>query len=213
MKISMTTITVAAALFAAPALVSAATIVGLTTGNRLVSFDSASPGVILADVAISGLALNHSLIGIDFRPADGVLVGVSRSSASDDAQVYTINTFTGGATAIGLLFALPGSSGFGVDFNPVPGALRLVTDAEANRRITMGGAGVVNTDASLNPVPTAGLQISGAAYSNNVPGGVGGNTTLYVVDSTSGNLYSQGSVNFPGGGRDQSEHRHSVSDR
>ena len=151
-------------------------------------------------MAISGLALNHSLIGIDFRTADGVLVGVSRSSASDEAQVYTINTFTGGATAIGLLFALPGSSGFGVDFNPVPGALRLVTDAEANRRITMGGAGVVNTDTNLNPVPTAGLQISGAAYSNNVPGGVGGNTTLYVVDSTSGNLYSQGSVNFPGGG-------------
>ena len=177
----------------------AAPLVGLTTGNRLVSFDSATPGTIFADVAVSGLGTGQGLVGIDFRPADGMLIGLARDS-SGQAQVYSLNVLTGAATALSAVFALPGSA-FGVDFNPVPNAFRIVSDFEANMRITAGGAGTVNTDTSLtrtSGVADPTLQVTGAAYSNNNPGGAGGQTTLYVIDSASGNLYTQGTVNFPG---------------
>ena len=39
----------------------------------------------------------------------------------------------------------------------------------------------------------------GAAYSNNVPGGVNGQTTLYDIDSVVDRLFTQGGVNFPPG--------------
>ena len=84
-----------------------------------------------------------------------------------------------------------------MDFNPVADAFRIVSDAEENRRITAGGGGVVNTDTNLSRTGAADptLRIIGAAYSNNVPGGIGGTTTLYVIDAESGNLYIQGGLN------------------
>lgn len=179
----------------------AAPLVGLATGNRLLSFDSANPGVILMDTAVSGLAPGHALVGIDYRPADQQLIGLGRDPGSGQAQVYSLNTMTGAATPISSLFTLAGSA-FGIDFNPVPNALRLVTDAEGNLRITGGGTGTVNTDGSLSrnpPNADPALRVNAAAYSNNFAGGLNGVTTLYVIDAATGNLYTQGSLNFPPG--------------
>jgi hypothetical protein len=172
-----------------------ATIYGLTDGNRLVVFDSGSPGTIANSFEVSGVAAGQTLVGIDFRPATSSLVGVARDSSTGLTQVYTLSSL-GAASAIGGLFALTGSA-FGVDFNPVPNALRIVSDAEENRRITMGGAGVVNSDTALssNGGADPGLRTIGAAYGNNVPGGIGGVTTLYVIDATSGNVFTQGGLN------------------
>jgi hypothetical protein len=176
----------------------AAPIVGLTTNNRIVRFDSATPGATTTPLAITGLTAGQSLVGIDFRPIDGALVGVS-SDSSGNAQAYTIDQNTGIASTLGGAFSvLPGNT-FGIDFNPVPNALRIVTDGEANLRITNGGAGTVNTDGTLKRPPTdpdPTLAVAAAAYSNNVPGGVNGTTTLYVIDAFTGQLYTQGSVNF-----------------
>jgi hypothetical protein len=176
----------------------ASPIVGLTTGNQLVFFGSNSAGAASGPITVTGLLAGHTLTGIDFRPIDGVLAGVSRDSAGN-GQVYTINTSTGAATAIGGLFSvLPGIT-LAMDFNPVPNALRLVTDGERNLRITMGGAGTVNTDTNLTRTsgsPDPDLRVVSAAYSNNIPGGNAGATTLYVIDALTGSLYNQGILNF-----------------
>ncbi|MBM4264655.1 MAG: DUF4394 domain-containing protein [Deltaproteobacteria bacterium] len=169
----------------------AETIYGVTTSNQLVSFDSASPGAVSSPLAVSGLGAGEQILGIDFRPATpGVLVGLGSGG-----NVYSINLGNGAATSILSGLSLNGSA-FGVDFNPVPNALRVVSNNEQNLRITAGGTGVINNDAALNP---GNPNIVGAAYSNNVPGGVNGQTTLYVIDSLTDQVLTQGSVNFPPG--------------
>ena len=57
-----------------------ATLVGLTTTGTLVTFDSATPGTIGSNVAVTGLQTGETLVGIDYRPANGQLVGVGSTS-------------------------------------------------------------------------------------------------------------------------------------
>lgn len=178
-------------------------ITGLTTSNQLVRFDSATPGSILSTVGVMGLGAGQSLVGIDLRPVDKALVGLGYDSSTSMAQVYTLDRATGNATSISAMFPLVGT-GFGFDFNPVPGALRIVTNGtgvDNNFRITMGGAGVINIDGRIDigGIEDPALGLVAAAYANNVPGGNNGQTTLYVVDGPSGLLYTQGTANFPPG--------------
>jgi hypothetical protein len=145
-----------------------------TTGGRLISFDSATPGTLQSNVGISGVL--GDLVGIDFRPANTVLYGVGNNAGI--GTVYTINTVTGVASSILSGFALNGTS-FGVDFNPVADALRIVSNTGQNLRITAGGSGVVNVDGTLNIGATTATGVVGAAYTNNFAGAT--STTLFVV--------------------------------
>lgn len=77
-------IVASSAAFAAAA--PAETLYGLTAGDSLARFDSASPGLTTTSY-ITGLAVGESLLGIDFRPADGKLYGMGSSN-----RLYTINT-------------------------------------------------------------------------------------------------------------------------
>jgi Domain of unknown function (DUF4394) len=185
------------ALVTGPSLAAAENIVGLTTDNRIFLFDSATPGATGPLVPVTGLQPGTSLVGIDFRPATpGVLVGVGQTGGT--GAVYQIDPVTGTAVQINTIPALTGTT-FGVDFNPVPNALRIVSDANQNLRITLGGAGVVNVDGALNSALTADPNVVGAAYSNNVAGGINGRTTLYDIDSVLDQLLTQGTVNFAAG--------------
>lgn len=182
----------ALALVFAAAVVSPAraeVIFGLIEGNQLTTFNSATPNATSAPVAITGLRAQETIVGIDFRPATpGVLVGVGNVGGS--GFIYTIDTTTGAATAINTSgFALSGSS-FGVDFNPVPNALRIVSDVGQNLRITAGGAGVVNTDTTLTQT-----GIVAAAYTNSFAGTTV--TTLYGLNAATGSLVLQGGINGP----------------
>lgn len=157
------------------------------SGNQIVIFDSTNPGAVLGTSTVTGVT--GTLVGLDFRPADNALVGVSQSGAG--GFVYQINPFTGAATQVNTIPALTGTA-FGVDFNPVPNALRIVSDAEQNLRIAAGGTGTVNTDTPLTPPG----NVAAAGYTNNFAGATA--TTLYVIDSASGQLLIQGLVNPPG---------------
>lgn len=53
---------------AAPLSIHAETIVALTSGNRLLVLDSATPANITKVVPITGLPSGQNLYGIDFRP-------------------------------------------------------------------------------------------------------------------------------------------------
>src|ERR1043166_4265605 len=177
-----------------PAL--AETIFGLTVNNQLIRFDSATPGVVTGPLPITGLSAGTTLVGIDFRPATpGGLAGVGQ--AAGIGTVYTIDLTSGVATPVNTGFALTGTA-FGTDFNPVPNALRIVSDQEQNLRIVNGGTGAVNVDNNLT-FDSGNPNVVGAAYSNNIPGGAGGQTTLFVIDSALDRLLTQGSVNFPPG--------------
>lgn len=167
---------------------------GITTTNQLVRFDSATPGMISSPLAITGLQAGDMLIGIDFRPATGRLYALSNTG-----RLYLISATTGVAIFVGAQItpALSGTE-FGVDFNPVPDRLRIVSDAEQNLRANpnTGGAATVDTplayaagDANAGQNP----NIVGAAYTNSFPGAA--TTTLYDIDSTLNILVTQNPPN------------------
>src|SRR5262245_14660673 len=183
------------------------TLVALTSDDTLLTFDSAQPREILDSVPVVGLQRGEDLVGIDFRPADGRLYGVS-----DRDQLYTINLSTGLASAVGgtLAVGLSGAN-FGVDFNPVPDRLRLVGDDAQNLRINPNDGTAVDGDATTAGIqgdttleyapgdPSTGFRprIVGAAYTNSFLGAT--TTTLYGLDASRNTLVRQGGLNVPPG--------------
>src|SRR5690349_604426 len=85
----------AVALLATAQKVDAALVYALTDENDLLSFNSSDPATQLSGGAISGLAPNDDLIGIDIRPSTGTLYAVGSSGI-----IYTINTTTFAASQI-----------------------------------------------------------------------------------------------------------------
>jgi Domain of unknown function (DUF4394)/Calx-beta domain len=120
-----------------------ATLVALTSTDRLLTFDSATPWQLHRNVPVSGLSMGESLVSIDSRPASGVLYGVSNRNL-----VYTLNAATGAATRVGSgPAALAQVGGFvGIDFNPSVDRLRLVTGANQNLRFNPDTGVVIDAD-------------------------------------------------------------------
>jgi hypothetical protein len=153
----------------------AETVYGLTASDKLVTFASDRPGSASTPVAITGLMPGETLAGVDVRPATGQLYGVGKLGT--EGRLYRIDPVTGAATRITTTaFTLNGTD-FGVDFNPVPDRLRIVSDANQNLRLNpnTGNAPTVDTslafaggsvDPNAGDVPTVGA----VAYTNPVPG-------------------------------------------
>lgn len=184
-----------------PIPVSAGDTYALTSGNRLISFNRAAPGTARTAVAITGLAAGETLIGVDFRPADGLLYGVAINGSA--GRIYSINTLTGVATPGAALAADPADTtdgnaaytglagtAFGVDFNPVPDRLRVVSDTGQNLRINLS-TGLTITDAALTGPGAAG--VSATAYTNSFSNAC--RTTIYYLDTTEGLLLTSASPN------------------
>ena len=162
----------------------AALVYALTDENKLVSFDSATPTIIGSATPITGRLNGEDLIGIDFRPANGLLYGVG-----DQGRIYSINTTTGLATVASVLSSPLQGSRFGIDFNPTADRLRIVSDADQNLRVNVD-TGAVIIDSLLNPSPA---NIVAAAYTNSFPGAT--TTTLYTIDSLADALNIQNPPN------------------
>lgn len=166
----------------------AETIWGVTDTGSLFSFDSATPGTTSALVPVTGLTAGHTLRGIDFRPANGQLYGLSNSGSTAAAQLYTINTATGAATAIGAGITLTGntSTRISIDFNPTVDRIRVVTGSTQNFRLNPNDGAVAATDTAVGYAagdPNVGTNpplVCGIAYTNNFPGAT--STTLYDYD-------------------------------
>jgi len=112
-------------------------LLALDDANTLVGFDSARPG----DATVTNLhGVRGTLIGIDVRPANRLVYGIS--SAND---VYTIDPTTGVARVISTL-TVPFDAGprSGIDFNPQTDRLRLVGGNGQNLRVhvDLGAAAV-----------------------------------------------------------------------
>ncbi len=176
-------------------------LIGLTVQNSLISFDSATPGTVFVS-PISGLLAGESLFGIDRRPQigpnNGVLYGFAANiSGTGTGRIYSLNAITGAATLVSTLAADPADTiapfpfttvsgvAFGVDFNPVPDRLRVVSNTGQNLRINVDN-GLVQLDVPLAYQagdPSFGLtpSVTSVAYSNNFGGAT--STTLRGVDS------------------------------
>ncbi|WP_293219185.1 MULTISPECIES: DUF4394 domain-containing protein [unclassified Microcoleus] len=172
----------------------------LTPDNRIVGFSLANPGSVISDLPVTGLQAGESLLGIDYRPANGVLYGVGSSN-----RLYTVNPKTGEANSVGSgQFAVPLTQGaVGFDFNPTVDRIRFVNQAGQNGRLNPDTGAIVDSDTL-----TGGIQLdrnlvyatgdrnfgttpgaAAAAYVNNFAGAT--STTLFVIDSNSDVLVRQ----------------------
>src|SRR5262245_19791155 len=191
-----------------------ATLVGLTTNNALITFDSAAPTRILRSVQVTGVAAGEDLVSIDARPANGQLYGLTNKNT-----LYTVSLATGKATRVGTgpaAFLPTGGSRFGIEFNPNVDRLRAVNNADQNYRLNPANGAVVDGD----PV-TAGTQpdtplafattdsnagknpnVIEVAYDRNFQGT--GLTTLFGIDTNLDALVTVGGIDgtpSPNGGQ------------
>jgi hypothetical protein len=164
-------------------------VLAVTASNKLLSFASGTPQKLCASASITGLGAGENVVGIDTR-TDGTLYALTDASA-----LYTIDTGNnfGQATFKSRLSVPLDGTQFGVDFNPVPDRLRIVSDNGQNLRVNVD-TGAVTVDTPLNDVTasTPASSVSGAAYTNSFAGALG--TTLYVLDAANDRLMIQGAA-------------------
>jgi hypothetical protein len=157
----------------------------LTSTGHLVTVDVTNTKTILADRVVTGVSSDETIVGIDVRPATGVLYAVTLDSL-DVGRIYTLDTTTGTATKGPSIknATLTGAS-FGVDFNPSADRLRVIGDDDQNLRVNVDdGTAVVDTAESYATGDTnAGTNptVTGAGYMNPFAGAR--TTALYVIDS------------------------------
>jgi len=168
--------TTALGLSLAPAV--AAPAVGLVGDKTLVMFDTETLAV-SGTMDVSGV---DSLLGIDLRPSNGTLVGVT-----PDMTIVSIDTASGETTEMAKMdTALPlGDMPVIVDFNPAADKLRFMTGT-TNHRVDVD-TGAVTVDGSLDWQEGdmhVGEQpaIVAAAYINSY--GKPEATKMYDIDAT-----------------------------
>lgn len=183
-----------AALFAAavfcPLAADAGTIVGLVDGNSLVMIDAADRKV-TGKVHIKGGF--DKILGIDRRPADGKLYGIT-----SDGTIVTIDVNSGEATGKAKLSeAWKSGITTTIDFNPVADRLRVMGSDGANVRVNVDDGKVTldgshkykEGDANAGATP----KIVAGSYTNGVKGAR--STALYNVDAATGALVTQAPPN------------------
>lgn len=170
----------------------AETIVALTSGRRLLFFDSATPTTITKTITISTVG-NESLVAIDFRPATGDLFGLGASG-----RLYVLNLTTGAASVPPALPTPLSGTRFGFDFNPTVDRIRVTSDAEQNIRLNPNDGSLTATDTALayavgDAHAGANPNVVASAYTNNFVGAVA--TILYDIDSNLDILVNQDPAN------------------
>jgi hypothetical protein len=167
----------------------AGSIIGLVEGKWIATIDPATRKV-TAKGDVKGAP---RLIGIDVRPADGTLYGVTA-----DGQIVTIDVKTLQATPKSKLSqALKAGVTATVDFNPVADRMRLMGSDGTNLRVNVDdGKAIVDGslkfkdgDANAGKTP----KIVAGAYTNSFKGTQG--TALYNIDAATNSLVLQAPPN------------------
>lgn len=164
--------------------------VGLGSDNTLTSFLIDNPGTVTT-TAVSGV--DGTLLGIDVRPANGLMYGLSSTN-----KLYTINALTGVATLVSTLsIPFEGGAISGFDFNPVADRLRIVGGNDQSFRVNVD-TGVVIVDGSLSYAPTDANSgqnptVGAAAYLNSFAGTT--TTQLFNIDADQDTLVLQNPPN------------------
>jgi hypothetical protein len=145
-------------------------------------------GAQLDTITFPGGATDTDLVGIDYRPRSNLLYGYAAGGTlyalrPNPAPGITV------ATQVNDPAADPTTGTFfGMDFNPVPDAIRVVSDADENLRVSPDNGGLLGTDTALTPAS----DVSAAAYTNSFQGAAA--STLFGVDAASNSLVRQGGI-------------------
>ncbi|MBK6725536.1 MAG: DUF4394 domain-containing protein [Acidobacteria bacterium] len=161
--------------------------------QRLIKFNAANPSVLLLDVALTGLASDEFLVGIDFRP-NGFLYGMVANATR--TRVVVINQ-SGEVISVGPNSPPTLDSGFGVDFNPVPDRIRLIGNTTTSRRFNPNDGTLAGTDTNLayvigDPAFGAIPSVVHVGYTNSQIGAT--LTTLFGIDTGTDTLVRIGGV-------------------
>ena len=177
-------VTTSVNLFGAAKPATAVTILGLPAfgySSPLLRFDSDKPSDVTG-VSLTGVT--GGLIGIDLRPANNLVYGLT------DTSVYTIDPFSGATKLVSTLSEPLNSGGgrFGIDFDPVADQLRVVGGGQQNLSINVD-TGAITRHERLNFDPRVTLSnpfidITSAAYTNSDTDPATA-TTLYTIASGS----------------------------
>ena len=180
---SVSGLCLAASAAAGPA--SAATLAVLS-GDRTITMINSDTWAATGSWDVSGI--DGRLLGIDVRPADGMLYGVAA-----DGSVVSIDTATGAATvAAELDLGMSDGAVTSVDFNPVADAIRIMGNDGTNLRAKFDGTVTADgnhayAEADMHNGETP--NIVAGAYTNSVQGAEA--TALYTIDATIGGLIQQ----------------------
>jgi hypothetical protein len=171
----------------APGVASAATaFYGVTSDQRLAEFQSDNTTQ-ATSLPIRGLAAGEKVVGLDLRPGDGRLYGLT-----DKSRVVVINPRNAAITYVGDKAIDPALTGdkASFDFNPTVDRIRVETNAGQNLRIdpktgqlattttvpgttptgTTPDATTPTTPTSTTPVETPGKPDANLAYAAGDPG-------------------------------------------
>ena len=160
---------------------SALDLAGLNNRNELLLFSDKTPGKARL-VPLTGI--NGKLLGIDVRPADGILYGVG-----SDSTIYTIDTTSGQATAKSKLSVpLDSIDHIVVDFNPQADRLRVIGSSGQNLRANVD-TGQTLVDGKLayrsgDAYAGKPFGVYAGAYINSYAGAK--QTQLFDIDSRNG---------------------------
>ncbi len=188
MSATLRTAVAVGALFAANAA-SAATIAALQDGKTIAWIDTDTKKV-TGSVDLAGGA---RLVGIDVRPSDGKLYGLTA-----DGSIVVVDHKTGKwEKKSQLTEKLTDGASYSVDFNPVADRMRIIGSDGTSLRVNVedGKAAVdgklkyADADAAKGKQP----MVTAAAYTNSYAGTK--ETTLYDIDTAAGTLLRQAPPN------------------
>lgn len=157
----------------------AETVAALVGDDTLVHVDTAQKKAVKT-VKVTGIG--GRLLGIDVRPADGMLYGVV-----SDGAIVTIDPASGQATAKSKLDTmLPAGVLATVDFNPVADRLRIIGSDGTNLRANVDDGKVIK-DGQLKFAETDTMKgktakVVAGAYTNSFKGAK--ETALFDIDAT-----------------------------
>ncbi len=178
-----------------------ATMYAVDIVNNVLTFDSATPGTISSNVAITGLFAGEQVVGIDTRPATGKVyaLGLVDDGTTRTGRIYTLDPNSGVAVQVGgapWSTTLPDTPNFGFNFNPNVDRIRIVNREGGNFRVHPDTGALVATDTNLS---STGLN--GVSYTNN--DGSSSTTTLFGINFDTEDLVTIGGLNgspSPNGG-------------
>ncbi|QXC47962.1 DUF4394 domain-containing protein [Agrobacterium salinitolerans] len=173
------------ALTASAGIAVSAPVLGLMGDRTLVMFDTEKPAV-TKSMDVTGV---DRLVGIDFRPGNKTVVGVT-----PDHNIVTIDLETGAATEVAKMDKMLtlADAPVVVDFNPAADRLRFMTGTTNHRvhpdtgAVTVDGA-LAFEDGDMHKGETP--NIVAAAYTNST--GKPEKTAMYNIDATIGALIQQ----------------------
>ena len=176
-------------------------VTGLTTDNKLVTFDPRTPNTLKTNAAISGLkTTSETVVGMDVRPQDGLLWALSSVG-----NLYTLDPSTGAATfKVAIMATLDATATYSVDFNPAANRLRVISSKGQNLRIAVADvpatattalvpAGTTVVDGTINRADASASSVIAAAYTNSFAGTTA--TALFDIDSVANSLTLQNPPN------------------